>query len=327
MRLISLEVPGAVCAETRLGCVIDDGSVVDLNAAYGALLRCRHGLEPDAAARIAAAVVPTHMRQFIEGGSLTLDAATETLECLDEVDNLPDVFGRGVRRLAPIPDPPLIRDFMAFEEHLKNIYPRLGRDIPPAWYDMPVYYKGNPASVGAHEDVITMPSYAEELDFEFEFAAVIGRGGSDIPADQALDRVFGYMIYNDFSARAVQTHEMSVGLGPAKGKDFHGAHVFGPWLVTADEIPDVYDLCMRAKVNGEEWCRSNTSTMYWRFEDMIAHASRDEPVRSGEIFGSGTVGGGSAAEVGLSLQAGDQVELSMDLLGTLCNRIRKAGQP
>jgi 2-keto-4-pentenoate hydratase/2-oxohepta-3-ene-1,7-dioic acid hydratase in catechol pathway len=322
MRFVSLEVPGAVSFETRLGAVRTDGSVVDLNAAYRRLLELRRGLESATAARIADVIVPTSMRAFIEGGSLSLDAALETLESLEEIDNLPDVFASGTRRLAPLPDPPLIRDFMAFEEHLQNIYPRLGREIPAAWYELPVYYKGNPSSVAGPGDAVTMPSYADDLDFEFEIAAVIGRGGADIPAERALEHVFGYMIYNDFSARAIQQQEMSVGLGPAKGKDFRGAHVFGPCLVTADEVPDIYDLAMRAEVNGSEWCRSNTSTMHWRFEDMIAHASRDEYLRPAEILGSGTVGGGSAAERGSSLAPGDSVALTVDVLGTLTTHVR-----
>jgi 2-keto-4-pentenoate hydratase/2-oxohepta-3-ene-1,7-dioic acid hydratase in catechol pathway len=324
MRFVSLEVPGAVAFETRLGCVRADGSVIDLNAAYRRLLELRRGLEPAAAARVADVVVPTSMRAFIEGGSLSLEAAAETLESVEEIDNLPDVFASGTRRLAPLPDPPLIRDFMAFEEHLQNIYPRLGREIPAAWYELPVYYKGNPSSVAGPGDPVTMPSYSDDIDFDFEFeiAAVIGRGGADIAAEDAAEHIFGYMIYNDFSARAIQQQEMSVGLGPAKGKDFRGGHVFGPCLVTADEVPDIYDLEMRAEVNGREWCRSNTSTMHWRFEDMIAHASRDEYLRPAEILGSGTVGGGSAAERGGSLAAGDTVALTVDVLGTLTTEVR-----
>ena len=114
---------------------------------------------------------------------------------------------------------------------------------------------------------------------------------------------------------------MSVGLGPAKGKDFQKGHVFGPWLVTADEIPDIYALRMQATVNGQSWCDTSTSTMHWRFDQMIAHASMNEMLVAGEIFGSGTVGGGSAAEVGKSLAKGDKVVLTIDRLGTLSNAI------
>jgi 2-keto-4-pentenoate hydratase/2-oxohepta-3-ene-1,7-dioic acid hydratase in catechol pathway len=321
MRLTSFSVPGVTGAQTRIGCVRDDGTTIDLNLGYRRYLARRHGLGEEAAARMADAVVPTDMRSFIENGPPALDAARLVMDAPEGDPGGPAVAAEAMAPLAPLPAPPLIRDFMAFEEHLSNIYPRLGREIPPGWYEMPVYYKGNPASVGGPGDVIRMPSYAEDLDFEFEFAAVIGRGGADIPAGKALSHVFGFMIYNDFSARGMQQRETSVGLGPAKGKDFRGAHVFGPWLVTADEIPDVYDLTMRAELNGELWCESSTATMHWRFEDMIAHASRDEPLRPGEIFGSGTVGGGSALERGSSLGAGDRVALTVQGLGTLRNEI------
>jgi 2-keto-4-pentenoate hydratase/2-oxohepta-3-ene-1,7-dioic acid hydratase in catechol pathway len=326
MRLTSFSVPGVTGAQTRIGCVREDGTTIDLNLGYRRLLARQHGLPEGAAARIADAVVPTDMRSFIENGSPALDAARLVLA---GPEGDPGAAGAAVAAgvmtpLAPLPAPPLIRDFMAFEEHLNNIYPRLGREIPPGWYEMPVYYKGNPASVGGPGDVVRIPGYADDLDFEFEFAAVIGRGGADIRAEDALAHVFGFMIYNDFSARGIQQRETAVGLGPAKGKDFHGAHVFGPWLVTADEIPDVYDLTMRAELNGELWCESSTATMHWRFEDMIAHASRDEALQPGEIFGSGTVGGGSALERGSSLRAGDRVALSVQGLGTLRNEVGAA---
>ena len=126
---------------------------------------------------------------------------------------------------------------MGFETHLRKIYPKLGREIPAEWYKIPVYYKGNPGSLGTHGDDIPIPSYGTALDIEFELAMVIGRGGMNIPADRALDHIFGYMIYNDFSERVIQAREMSVGLGPAKGKDFLRGHVMGPYLVTADEVP------------------------------------------------------------------------------------------
>src|SRR6266508_2941504 len=215
----------------------------------------------------------------------------------------------------------LLRDFMGFESHLKNIYPRLGREIPPEWYNLPVYYKGNPGSLATHGDDIPMPSYAEELDFEFELAFVIGKGGTNIPRERAMEHVFGYTIYNDFSARAIQSREMSVGLGPAKGKDFTRGHVFGPWLVTANEIPDVYDLHMIVRVNGEVWCDSNSGTIHWQIADMFAHASLAEQLRPGELFGSGTVGNGSGAERGQMLKRGDVVELEVERLGVLRNRV------
>jgi len=327
MRLISFELPTPLGPMTRIGAVLPDGRYADLQLAYRAHLDGKGGASKEGAVRLAAASLPTDMVAFVENGAFGLDAARAALDWIvangdTGIDGARLVHEPGsVRLLAPIPRPPLIRDFMAFEQHLKNIYPRLGREIPPQWYEMPVYYKGNPSAVGADGDVIDMPSYAPTLDFEFEFAAVIGRGGADIPRDRAMSHIFGYMIYNDFSARDIQQREMSVGLGPAKGKDFQRAHVFGPWLVTADEIRDVYNLGMSATVNGEAWTNSSTSTMHWRFDQMIAHASMAEMLVPGEVFGSGTVGGGSAAEVGKTLHKGDKVVLTVDGLGTLTNTV------
>ncbi len=324
MRLVSFELPTPAGAITRIGAVLPDGRYADLQSAYRAVLS--GSASKEGAARLAAATVPSDMVAFIENGPAALDAAEAAIDwVLDKGDAYagatlafaPDAL----RLLAPIPRPPLIRDFMAFETHLKNIYPKLGRDIPPEWYNLPIYYKGNPSAVGADGDAITMPVYATNMDFEFEFAAVIGRGGTNIPREDAMSHIFGYMIYNDFSAREIQQREMSVGLGPAKGKDFERGHVFGPWLVTADEIPDIYALRMQATVSGQPWCDTSTSTMHWRFDQMIAHASTNEKVVAGEIFGSGTVGGGSAAEMGKTLGRGDEVILTMDRLGTLTNRI------
>jgi 2-keto-4-pentenoate hydratase/2-oxohepta-3-ene-1,7-dioic acid hydratase in catechol pathway len=324
MRLVSFQLATPIGPQTRIGAVISQGQVLDLAAAYRLKLLST-GLTESAAARVSAALLPGNMVDFIEGAEQALDAAREALEWGVRADASADAgpvheLSR-LALLAPVPHPPLLRDFMAFETHLKNIYPRLGRDIPAEWYNLPVYYKGNPASIGAHGDDIAIPSYAEELDFEFELALVIGRGGANIPREETMQHVFGYMIYNDFSARAIQSREMSVGLGPAKGKDFMRGHVLGPWLVTPDEIPDVYDLRMVARVNGEDWCDENSGSMHWEFADMIAHASRDETLRPGEVFGSGTVGNGSGAERGVALKRGDVVELEVAGIGVLRNRV------
>lgn len=326
MRLVSYELSTVTGPLTRIGAVLPDGRFADLQSAYRAVLG-DNGASREGAARLAAATIPSDMVAFIQNGVTALDAAQSALDWVTAKDEVgPDgatlVFAPGaVKLLAPIPRPPLIRDFMAFEQHLKNIYPKLGREIPPQWYELPVYYKGNPSAVGADGDLVPMPAYATNMDFEFEFAAVIGKGGSNIQRADAASHIYGYMLYNDFSAREIQQREMSVGLGPAKGKDFEKGHVFGPWLVTADEIPDIYALRMQASVNGQPWCDTSTSTMHWRFDQMIAHASMNEMLVAGEIFGSGTVGGGSAAEVGKSLAKGDKVVISIDRLGTLSNAI------
>ena len=321
MRLVSFRIPTPIGAQTRIGAIDAQKRIIDLDMAYRQVL-VASGATEEAAARVSSAVFPGDMVAFIEGGPRALDAAREALAWAgdhagDEISHTLDA----VTLLAPVPRPPLLRDFMAFETHLTNIYPKLGRAIPAEWYKQPVYYKGNPTSIAGAGATVAIPSYAQELDFEFELAFVIGKGGINISPEQAMEHIFGFMIYNDFSARAIQSREMEVGLGPAKGKDFVSGHVFGPALVTLDEIADVYNMPMRADVNGERWCDANSGTIHWKFEQMIAHASMDERLVPGEIFGSGTVGGGAGAEIGRFLHAGDVIELTVEPLGTLRNTI------
>lgn len=321
MRLVSFELPSIMGPQVRIGALDADGLIVDLQAAHRLSL-IDEGLAPEAAARLAHALLPGDMVGLIEGGARSLDAAHEALDwAAENPGRLDDVVVNGARMRAPIPRPPMLRDFMGFETHLRNIYPKLGRDIPPEWFNLPVYYKGNPGSVATHGDEIAIPSYGEVLDIEFELAFVIGRGGRNIAEADAHEHIFGFMIYNDFSERRIQAREMSVGLGPAKGKDFQRGHVLGPTLVTADEVPDIYNLRMTCRVNDEVWCDTNSNTIHWKFEQMIAHVSMDETLRPGEVLGSGTVGNGSGAERGTFLQRGDRVELEVERLGILRNTV------
>lgn len=331
MRLVSFRDPDVRISGPRLGALVigdaDLGELVDLTAATRTLLHAEH-LDAAGAERLALALVPPSLLGFVQAGQRGRDLAEAAVAATLERGWESDPVGMPLRHrtqevvhLPAITAPPLLRDFMAFEQHLLNVFPRLGREIPPEWYNRPVYYKGNPASLGAHQQDIAIPSYADELDLEFEFAAIIGRGGTDIAEEDAAGHIFGYTVYDDFSARAVQALEMTVGLGPAKGKDFVGAHVLGPAVVTADEVVDPYRLRMRALVNGEQWTDGSSADMHWRFEQMIAYASRDERLQVGEVFGSGTVGNGSGAEQGRSLGDGDVVELTVEGLGTLRNRV------
>ncbi|MCY0898643.1 MAG: fumarylacetoacetate hydrolase family protein [Firmicutes bacterium] len=322
MKLISF-VPDARFGVTKaIGAVIDEERAVDLTLSYREYLLSK-GLSREASTRIATTLIPENMVDFIEGGDVSREAAEIALSWAHDHDwDAPWILRwKKLKRLCPIPRPPLLRDFMAFEEHLQNIYPKLGRQIPPQWYKIPVYYKGNPASVSTDGDPIVLPPYETQLDFEFELAFVIGRSGRDIPLPDARSYVYGFMIYNDFSARAIQSEEMAVGLGPAKGKDFTSAHSLGPWLVTRDELPDIEGLAMVARVNGEEWVRTQLFNMYWSIEQMIHHASQAEVIQAGEVWGLGTIGGGSGMERGQFLQAGDYIELEVERLGTLGNPI------
>jgi 2-keto-4-pentenoate hydratase/2-oxohepta-3-ene-1,7-dioic acid hydratase in catechol pathway len=225
----------------------------------------------------------------------------------------------GARLLAPL-RPRTIRDFLAFEGHLKNAFAGLGKEIPEEWYSVPAYYKGLPDTVIGTGEEIPWPAYTAKLDHELELAAVIGRTGKDIEAGQALEHVFGYTIWNDMSARDTQTRELPVGMGPCKAKDWDGSNVLGPCIVTADEI-DPHDVDLSVRINGERWGGDNTKAMHHTFEDMIAYASQGLTLRAGEILGSGTATGGSGLELDRWLQPGDGIEMEATGIGVLRNRI------
>ena len=233
-----------------------------------------------------------------------------------------------VRLLAPVPRPPSIRDFMAFEEHVRTSARALGHDVNPVWYEIPVFYFTNPAATrGPYDDVPIAPGSAR-FDYELEIAAVIGREGSDLDPSHADEHIAGYLVMCDWSARDIQEHEMKGHLGPAKGKDT--ATSFSGMLVTPDELEpyragNAYDLEMTASVNGSLYSRGNFSTIYWRFGELLAYASRGTTLRSGDIIASGTVGTGCILELSRVhgtqaypwLGPGDTVRLEAAHLGAI----------
>lgn len=229
----------------------------------------------------------------------------------------------GARLLAPL-RPRSLRDFLAFEGHLKGAYGRLGREIPPEWYALPAYYKGMPDTVIGPEDEIPWPAFTDRLDHELEVAAVIGRRVRDVRPDDAAASIFGYTIWNDVSARDVQQREGAVGLGPGKAKDWDGSNVLGPCLVVADSFA-ASNARMSVRVNGEVWGEDSTSNMHHKFADMVAYASQSQTLYPGEVLGSGTASGGSGLELDRWLREGDVVELEVEGIGVLRNRIGRKG--
>ncbi|GAA2213460.1 fumarylacetoacetate hydrolase family protein [Nonomuraea monospora] len=246
-----------------------------------------------------------------------------------------------VRLLAPF-QPPTVRDFVAFEEHVEGVRRSVdGRSgVPDAWYDAPAFYFTNPyAVIGPHDDV-PMPPGCHAFDFELEVAAVIGSPGRDLTPSRARQHIAGYLIMNDWSARDLQSREMQVNLGPAKGKDT--ATTLGPWLVTADELEPYRDaegflsLGLTVSVNGTEIGRDLLSNMGWPFEELVAYASRGTWVRPGDVLGSGTCGnGGCLAELwGLRgeqspppLKPGDVVEIAVEGIGSIRNTVVPGAAP
>ncbi|UFJ41632.1 fumarylacetoacetate hydrolase family protein [Brevibacillus humidisoli] len=231
----------------------------------------------------------------------------------------------------PLLRPRSFRDFYAFEEHVKTARGRRGLEMVPEWYHFPVFYFSNAAAFVGPEAEVVRPRATRWLDYELEIACVIGKEGVDIPVDEADRHIAGFCVLNDWSARDLQREEVKVGLGPAKGKDF--ATSLGPYLVTPDELEDRrvdgergarYDLTMTAKVNGKEYSRGNFRDIYYTFAEMIARASADCTLYPGDVIGSGTVGTGCILELGGDypwLEPGDVVELEVERLGVLRNRI------
>ena len=248
-----------------------------------------------------------------------------------------------VELLAPIPRPPSLRDAMTFETHVINSLRRgtlrrlavldaaigrvlgdrrsLAHLLARGFYAQPPYYNASTAAIVGSGASVRVPGYCRVFDYELEWAVVIGRAGADIAADRAREHIAGYTIFNDFSARDEQTKAMRSLLGPGKGKDFDTGNALGPWVVTRDELPEPYGLTMTARVNGAEWSRGSTADMYWTFEDVIAHISRSETLRVGDLIASGTVGLGCGLEHGAFLKPGDEVELEVERIGTLRNRV------
>jgi 2-keto-4-pentenoate hydratase/2-oxohepta-3-ene-1,7-dioic acid hydratase in catechol pathway len=243
-----------------------------------------------------------------------------------------------VTLLAPLPQPRQMRDGMSFATHIRQSGAGMRRlqamlagaplpeltpaaDIDPVYRQRPIYYITNRMSVGGPDSVVHWPAYSRVADYELEIAAIIGSPCRDIPAAEAGSHIFGYTIYNDFSARDIQMREMAGRLGPAKGKSFDGGNVLGPWIVTPDELPDPGALAVRVRVNGELRSSATTAGMLFGFPQIIAYIAQSETLHAGEVIGSGTVGNCCGLELGRFLRDGDVIELEVDGIGTLRNRI------
>lgn len=327
MRLVTFTDARAI---QRAGALInDDTEVIDLQDAHMDFF----GVTSPLLASVQA---------MAEAGEKSLELARRVLQRASATSVQPRA---AVSLLAPIQPPPQMRDCSCFELHLRQSFAaarktRASREPDPAaalaamntraddrviatFQRQPIYYKCNRFAVIGADQQVEWPSFTKALDFELEFGVYIGTKIKDATREQARAAIFGYTIYNDFSARDMQSVEMGGMLGPAKSKDFDTANVMGPCLVTADEIADPYNLTMIARVNGEEWGRGNSSSMHWKFEDLIMHISRSETLYPGEFLGSGTVGNGCGLEQMRYLKPDDVVELEVERLGILRTRVVK----
>jgi fumarylacetoacetate (FAA) hydrolase len=305
----------------------DPTAWIDLDVARRRAIAADRNLAHDSALhRQPVATLDDHLRR-----GLRVEALSELVESFsprgeaDADDALLDpadlVFG------PPILDPPSLRDFYAFEGHVRTMWERRGGEVPETWYRLPIFYFSNVSEIRGPDDPVWAPAGSNELDYELEVAALIDTPVVDLPAERAEEAIGGYTILNDWSARDLQRDETVVRLGPAKGKDF--ASSIGPWLVTPDEVSTARaagttgpDLAMTAAVNGTEMSRGRWSDAQFSFGEMVARASADAHLRPGDLLGSGTVGTGCLLEIrdstlGRYLLPDDEVVLRIERLGAL----------
>ena len=304
---------------SRIG-ILQDDQVIDLNLADKRL--------------------PTDMLSFI-------DYHEEYFKIIQDMGSIrPHYALHEVKLLAPLPNPRSFRDYIGFEEHMLNASKSFGHTIGPAWYEMPIFYFTNHQGIFGPDEDIKRPLKETKLDIELEMACIIGKKGKDIKSSEANEYIFGYTVFNDWTARAIQKKEMEIPLGPHKGKDF--ANAIGPCIVTADEMEkyrvpfsdsffesplkvptvrsDRFNLKMTSKINGKTICEGNYKTIYYNFAQMIERASENNvTLMPGDILGSGTVGLGSLIENNFSvhppLEPGDIVELEIEGIGILRNKV------
>jgi 2-keto-4-pentenoate hydratase/2-oxohepta-3-ene-1,7-dioic acid hydratase in catechol pathway len=280
----------------RIGALHPDGFVVDFT-----------GAEPS---------LPATMQLLIEAGAEAFTAAQK------RVSQAPHSSRRtltDIQLLAPLPRPRRLRDANLFLEHLEAYFKKVGRAMSPEFRRQVIYYNADATHVFGPDAEIPWPKDSNWIDYELEWACVIGRPGSAIKREDAQSHIFGYTVFNDWSARDLQAAFMETGAGPGAGKDF--ANSIGPCITTIDEIGDPYALTMTAHVNGELWSNGSTATMEHRFEDAIHWFSRVAPLVSGEIIGSGTVRDGCGFELDRPLSVGDVVNLEVKGIGSLKNRV------
>jgi 2-keto-4-pentenoate hydratase/2-oxohepta-3-ene-1,7-dioic acid hydratase in catechol pathway len=232
---------------------------------------------------------------------------------------------KDIRYRAPLDEIGTYRDFYAHEKHVKKGFEKRNEPVPSAWYEIPAYYKGGNTGFIGNDEIIPWPFYSQQLDYELELGVVIGRDGKNIKAKDAKNHIFGFTILNDISARDIQRKEMSIRLGPAKGKDW--CSIMGPVIVTFDEFNyEEPNLQMTASVNGTEWSRGYSGDSHYSWGQMIEHMSMEEWTRATDFIGSGTVGTGCGLELDKWIQPGDLLELTIDKIGTLKNIVGTPNQ-
>jgi 2-keto-4-pentenoate hydratase/2-oxohepta-3-ene-1,7-dioic acid hydratase in catechol pathway len=294
--------------------------VIDLRKA-GTAQFLAQGASRGAAQRLSEALFPGSMSAAIALGDRFLAACNDVTHHRADDASLPiDAV-----RWLPASDPSIVRDGLTFLKHIRQFHQKMGLTPTPALLQIPGYFKGSPHTCIGHEAEVVWPEYLQRMDYELELGWVIGREAHNVRPEDARRHLFGVTIFNDFSGRDLQANEFAIGMGPTKCKDF--AYGIGPWITTMDEFDDLNSIKMSVRVNGETWAEGDSSETLWSVDELIAWVSLDEYAQPGDVIGSGTMGNGSSLEIDRVLNPGDVVELEVQGIGVLRNRLgQKSGK-
>ncbi len=329
MKVCTFKRPGPLGQMKRLGVFFDEKTIIDVNFTWQTHFEREGYYEahkradcfyPSSLAHFLKlhqeAAIPKLLETIELFKKLSAEGIFKTLTGADTSTNLLD--DKAMRFDAPLDEIAMYRDFFAHEKHVKKGFEKRKEEVPPAWYEIPAFYKGGNTGFIGQDELIPWPYYSQQLDYELELGIVIGRDGKNIKAKDIKKHIFGFTILNDVSARDIQRKEMSIRLGPAKGKDW--CSIMGPVIVTFDEFNyQEPNLLMTASVNGEEWSRGQSGDSHYTWGQMIEHASMEEWIRATDFMGSGTVGTGCGLELDKWIKPGDLLELSIERIGTLKN--------
>ena len=329
MKVVTYKRHSFMGVQKRLGLFFDEKTIIDVNLLWQAHFEKEGFYAPDSRAEMFA---PKSLAQFLRTHQdaaipmlqdtlgmytkLAKDGVLATKSGGEISFHLHDV--KEVKFDAPLDEIHMYRDFYAHEKHVKKGFEKRKEEVPAAWYEIPAYYKGGNTGFIGQDDIIPWPFYSQQLDYELELGVVIGRDGKNVKAKDIKKHIFGFTILNDISARDIQRKEMSIRLGPAKGKDW--CSIMGPVIVTFDEFNyEEPNLLMTASVNGEEWSRGQSGDSHYSWGEMIEHMGMEEWIRATDFIGSGTVGTGCGLELDKWIKPGDKLELSIERIGTLKN--------
>lgn len=330
MRVCTFKRPTPFGVQKRLGLFFDEKTLIDVNLLWQAEFERQGFYAPEKRSHLFA---PPSLAQFLR---IHQDAAIPMLQ--DSLELYKKLTKAGhtevalhifdapdIKFDAPLDEIAMYRDFYAHEKHVKKGFAKRNEEVPAAWYEIPAYYKGGNTGFIGQDEIIPWPYYSQQLDYELELGVVIGRDGKNVKAKDIKKHIFGFTILNDISARDIQRKEMSIRLGPAKGKDW--CSVMGPVIVTFDEFNyEEPNLEMTAVVNGEQWSKGQSGDSHYSWGEMIEHMGMEEWIRATDFIGSGTVGTGCGLELDKWIKPGDLLELSIEKIGTLKNIVGTPNQ-